>query len=58
LIYLFQTMATNVEYTCFVRGLDQDTDEKDLTDIFSKFGNVIDSKVRYLYMTLRIEIDL
>jgi len=51
-------MATNVEYTCFVRGLDQDTDEKDLTDIFSKFGNVIDSKVRYLYMTLRIEIDL
>ncbi|KAG7571661.1 RNA recognition motif domain [Arabidopsis suecica] len=34
-------MASNVEFTCFVRGLDQDTDGNDLKNIFSKFGNII-----------------
>lgn len=47
-------MASNVEFTCFVRGLDQNTDGNDLKNIFSKFGNVIDSKVRYK----RLEMNL
>ncbi|CAL9233380.1 unnamed protein product [Arabidopsis halleri] len=34
-------MASNVEFTCFVRGLDQNTDGNDLKNIFSKFGNII-----------------
>ncbi|KAG7567195.1 RNA recognition motif domain [Arabidopsis thaliana x Arabidopsis arenosa] len=44
-------MASNVEFTCFVRGLDQNTDGNDLKNIFSKFGNVIDSKIIYDHVT-------
>ncbi|ESQ46079.1 hypothetical protein EUTSA_v10000466mg [Eutrema salsugineum] len=32
-------------FKCFVRGLDMEADENDLKRAFSKFGNVIDSKI-------------
>ncbi|EOA32138.1 hypothetical protein CARUB_v10015389mg [Capsella rubella] len=37
--------SADVEYTCYVGNLEPDTEEKDLDNAFSQFGDVIDSKV-------------
>ncbi|KAJ4890849.1 Glycine-rich RNA-binding protein 8 [Raphanus sativus] len=37
--------SPNVEFKCYVGGFDHYTDEKDLERAFSKFGDVIDSKI-------------
>ncbi|XP_019092652.1 PREDICTED: glycine-rich RNA-binding protein GRP2A-like, partial [Camelina sativa] len=39
--------STDVEFTCYVGNLESDTDEKDLENAFSQFGDVIDSNVVY-----------
>lgn len=39
--------SDDVGFRCFVRGLDRETDENVLKEAFSKFGNVIGSKVRF-----------
>ncbi|XP_010467217.1 PREDICTED: glycine-rich RNA-binding protein GRP2A-like [Camelina sativa] len=38
---------TDVKFTCYVGNLESDTDEKDLENAFSQFGDVMDSKVIY-----------
>ncbi|CAH8261880.1 unnamed protein product [Arabidopsis lyrata] len=37
--------STNVEFTCYVGNLESDTEENDLKNAFSQFGDVIASKV-------------
>ncbi|KAF2594421.1 hypothetical protein F2Q70_00044408, partial [Brassica cretica] len=37
--------SDDVGFRCFVRGLDRETDENVLKEAFSKFGNVIGSKI-------------
>ena len=39
--------SPDVEYRCFVGGLAWATDERSLETAFSKFGELVDSKVRY-----------
>ncbi|CAL9222392.1 unnamed protein product [Arabidopsis halleri] len=37
--------TTNVEFTCYVGNLESDTEENDLENAFSQFGDVIASNV-------------
>ncbi|KAG7583370.1 RNA recognition motif domain [Arabidopsis suecica] len=37
--------STNVEFTCYVGNLESDTEENDLKNAFSQFGDVIASNV-------------
>ncbi|KAL9840702.1 putative RNA recognition motif domain, nucleotide-binding alpha-beta plait domain superfamily [Arabidopsis thaliana] len=37
--------STNVEFTCYVGNLESDTEENDLKNAFSQFGDVIHSNV-------------
>ncbi|XP_010424249.1 PREDICTED: glycine-rich RNA-binding protein GRP2A-like [Camelina sativa] len=39
--------STDVKFTCYVGNLESDTDEKDLENAFSQFGDVIYSRVIY-----------
>lgn len=56
---LFQKMAsttTNAEFTCYVGNLESDTEENDLENAFSQFGDVIASNVRFSFHFSRIGI--
>ncbi|XP_020888791.1 glycine-rich RNA-binding protein GRP2A [Arabidopsis lyrata subsp. lyrata] len=48
--------STNVEFTCYVGNLESDTEENDLKNAFSQFGDVIASKVRFSFHFSRIGI--
>jgi RNA recognition motif-containing protein len=41
--------STNVEFTCYVGNLESDTEENDLKNAFSQFGDVIHSNVRFSF---------
>ncbi|CAE5972637.1 unnamed protein product [Arabidopsis arenosa] len=47
--------STNVEFTCYVGNLESDTEENDLKNAFSQFGDVIASNVRFSFHFSRID---
>jgi len=49
LIYSFKMASTNVEFTCYVGNLELDTEENDLKNAFSQFGDVVDTNLRFSF---------